>query len=388
MTEDIFSQALNAQTKTSDFIVGEDSFKDLEIRDSGNGKGFYYFFDRANSRIIKRFVLGVSKSGLKTCCEVTFIEKDGKYTPRLSFSIRDVDNDIQKEEVTLDEETKSIKSRVSLDQQHQNLWDLINFIRSAKNVDVPKERLVTVSVEDLDILKKVAHHKDFVGEVLRIFSSPDDQDILLDASRDDVEDLLASVKHARNKKALMEVNELVSNDTSSEKTLENWIKENEWVFGIEYLRKMDTTKIGLHSDTDFLVESLDGFIDLIELKKANVKLFNWDNSHKCYYPTFDLSYVLGQTVHYIDRMEEYRHQLLDEDGLNVLKPRAKIVIGRSEDMDEKERAALRRFNDTLHNIEILTYTEIIQRAEKIVAHCSTKDTDSTNDGSSDLNVPF
>jgi hypothetical protein len=70
---------------SSDFVVGEDEFSSLEIRDGELGNGFYYFFDNKYRRLIKRFILNESKSGIKTCCTVTFIEKDGKYSPRLEF---------------------------------------------------------------------------------------------------------------------------------------------------------------------------------------------------------------------------------------------------------------------------------------------------------------
>jgi hypothetical protein len=66
-------------------------------------------------------------------------------------------------------------------------------------------------------------------------------------------------------------------------------------------------------------------------------------------------------------MEVNQAVLKSEDGLDVLKPRAKIVIGRSSQFrDAKEKVALRTLNDTLHNIEVITYDEIVARAHRIV----------------------
>ena len=46
---------------------------------------------------------------------------------------------------------------------------------------------------------------------------------------------------------------------------------------------------------------------------------------------------------------------------------AKIVIGRSSQFrDSKEKVALRTLNDTLHNIEVITYDEIVARAHRII----------------------
>jgi len=354
----------------TDFSVGADNFKALIIKSGGNNDGFFYFYDESNKRLIKQFVLGTSKTGIKTCCCVTFIEKDLKYTPRLEFSKRKENGSLTREPIELEAKAKKISARVALDECHENFWDLIDYIYSLKQVAVPRDGWSVIPSADKSFLDKLKNDKDFVDQVLTSFITLDAQKLLLDAKKDGIKNLFAAVKQAKNVKALKEIEDLVINEANESK-LEAWIKENEWVFGIEYIRRLDVTRIGLHSDADMLVESLDGFVDLIELKKASVSpLFNKDSSHKCFYPSADLSKVIGQTIHYLTTMEEQRHQLKSGDGLNVLKPRAKIVIGQSSKMDDKERDALRRFNDTLHNIEVLTYDEIKSRAKRIVKHYS------------------
>lgn len=351
---------------SSDFIVGEDKLHNLEIRDSGSGNGFYYFFDTQNHRLIKRFVIGESKSGIRTCCVVTFIEKDGKYTPRLELSKRKGES-LQKELIHVDNETKSVSSRIDLDECHENFWSLIDYIYSMKNVDVPRSRIKAISQDESELLDQIKLSRPFIQKVLHSFDTPEAQNLLIQAKQDDVNNLFASVKQAKNKQALIEIDSLLEGDASEHK-LENWIKENDWVFGIEYIRRLDATRIGIHEDADLLVESLDGYADLIELKKASeFPLFNLDSSHDCYYPAAPLSQVLGQTINYLRLMEANQAVLKSEDGLDVLKPRAKVVIGRSSKFrDNKEKVALRTLNDTLHNIEVITYDEIVARAHRIV----------------------
>lgn len=355
--------------KSTDFIVGTDDFKFIEIRDGGLGNGFFYFYDNNKHSLIKQFILGISKTEIKTCCSVTFIAKEGKYTPRLELSNRQ-DGKLQKETIKLSDEIKCISSRIGLDNCHENFWVLIDYIQSLKQVEVLRSSWVAVSKADKALLDSIEVNKEFVQKVLSSFTTPKAQELLLEAKKDDVNNLFAAVKHAKNKKALKEIEDLVNNEVSEHK-LEVWVKENDWVFGIEYIRRLDATKIGIHSDTDILVESLDGFVDLIELKKSSVNpLFIEDTSHHCYYPSASLSQVVGQTIHYLSVMEDQRYILKSEDGLNVLKPRAKIVIGQSSLMKEKEKEALRKFNDTLHNIEVLTYDEIKYRAIRIVDNYS------------------
>lgn len=359
----------NTSWKSTDFAVGSDNFNSLEIRSDPKRKGFSYFYDIKQQRLIKRFIIGTSKTGIKYCCNVTFIEKDGKYTPRLILSKRKNEKLLQ-ETIPLDGQTKSISSRIDIDEFHENFWSLIDYIFSVKQVSVPRSGWVAVSKDDKALLDRIELNKDFVQKVLDTFTTTKAQELLIEANKEDVDNLYAAIKHAKNKKALNEIDNLVISP-STEKILENWIKQNDWVFGIEYVRRLNATRIGLHSDTDLLVESLDGFVDLIELKKASVSpLFIYDSSHQCYYPSAPLSQVVGQTIHYLRVMEDQRLILKSEDGVNVLKPRAKVVIGQSSKMNDKEKRALRTLNDTLHNIEIMTYDEIKHRARRIVDHYS------------------
>lgn len=355
-----------AKTLSDDFVLGEDSLTNLEIRDAGSSSGFYYFYDTQHRRLIKQFVLGESKSGVKTCCTVTFIGKDGRYTPRIELSKRKFKT-LQKETVQVNAETKTISSRIDLNDCHENFWLLIDYIYSMKNVNIPHSRLKVIGEDEQELLDQIKLSKPFVQKVLHTFNTPEAQDLLIQAKQDDVNNLFASVKQAKNKRALTEVGMLLDGNASEHK-LESWIKDNDWVFGIEYIRRLDATRIGIHEDADLLVESLDGYIDLIELKKASeFPLFNYDSSHDCYYPSAALSQVIGQTINYLRLMEVNQAVLKSEDGLNVLKPRAKVVIGRSSAFrHEKERTALRTLNDTLHNIEIITYDEIVARAYRIV----------------------
>lgn len=353
--------------KSTDFIVGKDDFSSLEIREGEPGSSFFYFYDTGEHRLIKDFILETSKTGIRTYCNVVFIEKNGQYSPRLTLSKRK-DGKIAKEPIDPDSMRKKISSRVEIDSCHQEFWSLIDYIQSLKQVEVPRSGWSVVSSEKKQLLDSLALNRDFVLKVLHTFPTLEAQELLIQAKKDDINNLYASVKQAKNKQSLAEIKKLIDGG-AKELELEKWIKGNEWVFGIEYIRRLDATRIGLHSDADILMESLDGFADLIELKRASVSpLFIYDEDHKCYYPSSDLSQVIGQTIHYLERMEVAKDILKSEDDVDVLKPRAKIVIGRSSLMNPKEKQALRKLNDSLHNIEILTYDEIRSRAERIVEH--------------------
>lgn len=261
------------------------------------------------------------------------------------------------------EEAEVSKIRFTSDDT-QSLQKLLNFLKVQK--DIAQYNKASLQISDKSLSKE---DREFVQNVLKYFDTPEKKALLVQAKSEDVNNLYASVKHAKNVKASKELNQLLA-DTSKELKLQEWIQNNTWVFGVEYINFFETSKIGIHSDSDFIVESLDGYADLIELKKSEFKLFNYDASHKNYYPTADLSQAIGQSIEYLKVMEDHRHILKDQDNILVLKPRIKIVIGRSSQMNDKEKEALRLLNDSLHNIEVMTYDEIKARADKLNQHYS------------------
>lgn len=150
-----------------------------------------------------------------------------------------------------------------------------------------------------------------------------------------------------------------------EKFFQNWIELNLWVFGTSYIRKLDGTKLSFNSDSDIVMETLDGFYELIEVKLPSAKLFKFDDSHKTYYPAPDLSSALGQVLKYLQDVSEFKHNIEKANNTTVLFPKAKLIIGK-EPREDKEKEALRRLNASLNNIEILTYDNLIKNAEKLI----------------------
>lgn len=145
-----------------------------------------------------------------------------------------------------------------------------------------------------------------------------------------------------------------------EKIFQNWIENNLWVFGIEYIKHHDARKIALFSEGDLLMESLDGYLDLIELKRPKHTLLKFDDSHKCHYPHNELSIVLGQSLFYLQKLSEYKLNIENEYKTKVLMPRVKIIIGNSSDFDENQLHCLRMINSDLSSIQIISYSDLVK----------------------------
>jgi hypothetical protein len=151
-----------------------------------------------------------------------------------------------------------------------------------------------------------------------------------------------------------------------EKIFQNWIESNLWVFGIEYVKKYDARKIALFSEGDLLMESVDGYLDLIELKRPIHKILKYDNSHSCYYPNPNLSQVIGQSLFYLQKLQDFKLNLEKEYKFKVIMPRIKIIIGKNNEFSEEENDCLRMLNSNLNAIQIITYDDLVKFGKLIL----------------------
>jgi len=159
-----------------------------------------------------------------------------------------------------------------------------------------------------------------------------------------------------------------------EAIFQEWIERNlQWIFGVEYKsHKTDFRKIALFSEADVVLESMDGFIDLIELKRPSHIILNKDKSHNSYYPAAELSKALGQCGQYLKKMDEYKLQLQNEHKVKVLRPRIKIIIGRTNNYIDEQYEALRMLNCNLNNIQIISYDYLLSCGQHILSNLNRK----------------
>lgn len=153
-----------------------------------------------------------------------------------------------------------------------------------------------------------------------------------------------------------------------EKILQNWLENNLWVFWVEYEKMEWFRKISLSSEWDLIMKSIDWYLDLIELKKSKYNLLRYDNSHKCYYKSSNLSIVIGQSMHYIKSLGEFAETLKKTEDVKILRPRVKIIAWRSNEFNEQQFDTLRMINSHFIDISIITYDEILKYWYKIISH--------------------
>lgn len=144
-----------------------------------------------------------------------------------------------------------------------------------------------------------------------------------------------------------------------ERIFQKWIESNLWIFGVEYIKKHDVNKIAMFSEGDLLMESVDGYLDLIELKRPKASLLKFDKSHNCHYPHPELSQVLGQSLFYLQKLSEYKLNLEKEYEVRVIMPRIKIITGLNREFGDPENDCIRMLNSNLNSIQVITYDDLL-----------------------------
>ena len=163
-------------------------------------------------------------------------------------------------------------------------------------------------------------------------------------------------------------------ETIGDDSWQKWVYQNNWLFGVNYKKPIEKTKINITGIMpDYLFPTLDGFVDVLEIKLPNIEVIKKDtNHHGSWKWAAETNTAIGQVVNYlgeIDRLRlEIEKNIKAEYGyeISLLKPRAYILIGNSTGWDGDRKEGLRKLNHALHGIEVLTYKDLYDRGSQAI----------------------
>lgn len=382
--------------ENTDFIVGVDSFEDIQIDDTGSNN-FWYF--RNNKKgLIKRFILQQSNQIEKTCT-VTLIKKSNdKFTPRFDFYIW---NTTKKACENLNKENPDqnlIKARVSLETCHDNFLTLISFIKGLQDIEFDSHSYSVIDSTRKEIFDNISKKVALDSFVEAYGTEITDQDVaLLQGRRSKMEifqRLLTDIRYFETEKAKLGVNK------RTEDVWQNFFENNSWIFGygLQLLacENLDDKKLEqVVAGTD-IIDGSGKRIDALLKTKGSISkiLFCEIKNHYpnllitpydrpgVYVPGKELSGAVAQiqkTIHKVTlRLTENYHKPTKQDGtptgeeILFVKPRGVIVIGRLDDfktdtgINYEKLSSFELYRQQINGIEIITYDELYERARFIV----------------------
>ncbi|OGU40121.1 MAG: hypothetical protein A2X61_06975 [Ignavibacteria bacterium GWB2_35_12] len=315
----------------------------------------------------------------------------------INFSGISPENCINKEDLSLiiyAFDTKNFQQIFSEKLEYEQILDLFNQLNS---LSIIRDNSSTFTNEFIEVTKELQEILPFIKSVdstiikaiLDKARKGNKLNLIIDALSDiEIKDLNASINQAIHEKSLTNLKLLLELESTTnilesihdfedlneylagqpEKIFQNWIEKNIWTLGIDYIRKHPAHKIGISSDSDLIMETTDGFIDLIELKRPKFEIFSYDESHRSYYPSKELSKVIGQCMQYLKILDNYKLVLESEYKYKILRPRIKIIVGRSIDFDDDRNEALRMLNSCLNHIQVISYDYLYQSGKNIISY--------------------
>jgi hypothetical protein len=84
---------------------------------------------------------------------------------------------------------------------------------------------------------------------------------------------------------------------------QSWFTQNKWVLGSEYLNILPERDIDVRDIADYLMRSIDGFLDVVEIKRPELPFWAGPDTHGNYYPSAQLTAAISQCLNYLYRIE-------------------------------------------------------------------------------------
>lgn len=190
--------------------------------------------------------------------------------------------------------------------------------------------------------------------------------VLYEKPLTDTREMLWKIKH----KAVEIFGKMLEDDLT-EHNWQKWFEDNSWILGTEYVKVLDERNIDTKNITDFLMVTSDGFLDIVEIKRPDGELHFWANSkdHDNYIPHQDLVKAITHASSYIYEVEREANSvkfLERVDYVKIIKPRCVLIYGRSDDWNNEQKESFRLLNSNYHNLNILTYDHVLERAIRMI----------------------
>ena len=130
---------------------------------------------------------------------------------------------------------------------------------------------------------------------------------------------------------------------------------------------------------DFMLVDPYGYLDIYEIKKPQTEILKHDASRDNYYWSTEICKAISQVENYIDQTTHHRLEIAEKirkkEGhqIKIVRPRGFIIAGirtqlQNEDMEEDFRI----LNDSLKNIDIIFYDDLLGNLKALLNRFSDK----------------
>jgi len=186
-------------------------------------------------------------------------------------------------------------------------------------------------------------------------------------------DLLVGWQLREKEKAVLEYENMLETKKNEigEKALEpdwqKWFDNNPWVFKTDKIKIINRKAINTDSRVDTPTENYDGFLDVFELKRPDFDFWEDKKDHNNWVWHSKLTAAITQLNNYLYEIDlEGDSKRFEKKFGKAMKPNGFLIYGRSNNWDDDKMKAYRLLNSSFHNITILTFDHVLERAKRIL----------------------
>ncbi|SHG90845.1 Shedu anti-phage system protein SduA domain-containing protein [Streptoalloteichus hindustanus] len=220
------------------------------------------------------------------------------------------------------------------------------------------------------------HYLTWFRRVQLVLNEPEDQSNFLDLAEEiadipGAELIATAVQRRRRRAALDQLRTVVEDPEASESDIHKELQQQSWIFGGRYVKELSRRRLTTVDEIDIPLLRGDGSLHVVELKRAKVPhLVERIRSH-CAVGA-DVHRAVSQAANYLRSLDEHRPAILTDHGIECRRTFATVLIGHPKFVNPEYRAdeiadALRTYNAALNRVEVITYQELIDAAERTLA---------------------
>jgi hypothetical protein len=211
---------------------------------------------------------------------------------------------------------------------------------------------------------------DPAAEARKIVASPEALALL--AADDQGRILLQAAELRRRAARLRELRTVVEDRTASEGDVQRALDGQYWIFGGRFVDEAAHRRLVPGDEVDIPLIRGDGALHIVELKRAMSLKGPLIKRHRdAWVPAAQVHEAVGQAVNYLTGLDENRERIRADFGIETRRASALVLVGHPalhpEVPEEEVNEALRTFNAHLTRVEVLTYKELVDNAERSLA---------------------
>lgn len=254
---------------------------------------------------------------------------------------------------------------------------------SYKRIDSSFNSFLSIIQNDPSAARMIGNAENFelVKTLLQLITRTDSMESLANAlhnlQAENIEQLSQSVSIERLNRVISLIEENIDN-TNEEFWQTTVFKDNQWVlsqlFSSPFTIFQDKAYVGGKcidnrngNVCDFLYQNqITSNVVLIEIKTPQTQIIHGSYRHTFSF-SYDMSGAVNQVINYRDSLMKSYSNLIANAASNfaAFNPKCAVIIGSLSSLSQDQVAAFENYRNSLSNIEIITYDEILLRLKDL-----------------------